>query len=268
MLRLDQMIIEMIEMLQKASFLIDDVEDNAKLRQGFPVAHSIYGIPTVINSANYVYFLCLEKVLTIGHPEAVKIFLHQVLKIHKGQGLDISWRDTYTCPTEAQYKAMSLKKTGGLFGLVVGLMQLFSNYKNDLKPLLNTLSMFYQIRDDYVNLKSKEKSEQQGFCEDLTEGKFSFPAIHAIWSRAESTEVRNILRQRTENVDLKKYCMDYFEKVGSFEYTKQTLQTLESEAYIQIEQLGGNPLLVALVGHLSKLYKNNDQGCLPSDVSI
>ncbi|XP_065536317.1 geranylgeranyl pyrophosphate synthase isoform X1 [Lathamus discolor] len=253
-----QVIIEVTEMLHNASLLVDDIEDNSKLRRGFPVAHSIYGIPSVINCANYVYFLGLEKVLTLDHPDAVKVFTRQLLELHKGQGLDIYWRDTYTCPTEAEYKAMVLQKTGGLFGLAVGLMQLFSNYKKDLKPLLNTLGLFFQIRDDYANLHSKEYSENKSFCEDLTEGKFSFPTIHAIWSRPESTQVQNILRQRTENIDIKKYCVHYLENVGSFEYTRNTLKELESEAYKQIESLGGNPELVALVEQLSKMFKESE----------
>uniref|UniRef100_A0A8C5WIE6 Geranylgeranyl pyrophosphate synthase n=1 Tax=Leptobrachium leishanense TaxID=445787 RepID=A0A8C5WIE6_9ANUR len=251
-----QVIIEITEMLHNASLLIDDIEDNSKLRRGFPVAHSIYGIPSVINSANYVYFLGLEKVLTLSHPGAVSVFTQQLLELHRGQGLDIFWRDTYTCPTEDQYKSMVLQKTGGLFGLAVGLMQLFSTYKINLKPLLNTLGLFFQIRDDYANLYSKEYSENKSYCEDLTEGKFSFPTIHAIWSRPESTEVQNILRQRTENVDVKKYCVHYLEKVGSFEYTKKTLKELEIEAHQHIESLGGNPELVSLIEHLSTMYKD------------
>uniref|UniRef100_A0A8C6E6T6 Geranylgeranyl pyrophosphate synthase n=1 Tax=Moschus moschiferus TaxID=68415 RepID=A0A8C6E6T6_MOSMO len=183
-----QIIIEVTEMLHNASLLIDDIEDNSKLRRGFPVAHSIYGIPSVISSANYVYFLGLEKVLTLNHPDAVKLFTRQLSELHQGQGLDIYWRDNYTCTTEEEYKAMVLQKTGGLFGLAVGLMQLFSDYKEDLKPLLDTLGLFFQIRNDYANLHSKEYSENKSFCEDLTEGKFSFPTIHAIWSRPESTQ--------------------------------------------------------------------------------
>ncbi|XP_034964306.1 geranylgeranyl pyrophosphate synthase [Zootoca vivipara] len=253
-----QVIIEVTEMLHNASLLIDDIEDNSKLRRGFPVAHSIYGIPSVINCANFVYFLGLEKVLTLDHPDAVKVFTRQLLELHKGQGLDIYWRDTYTCPTEAEYKTMVLKKTGGLFGLAVGLMQLFSSYKKDLKPLLNTLGLFFQIRDDYANLHSKEYSENKSFCEDLTEGKFSFPTIHAIWSRPESTQVQNILRQRTENVDIKKYCVHYLEDVGSFEYTRKTLKELEAEAYKQIESLGENPELTALLEYLSKMFKDDE----------
>ncbi|XP_061692956.1 geranylgeranyl pyrophosphate synthase isoform X2 [Syngnathoides biaculeatus] len=254
-----QVIIEVTEMLHNASLLIDDIEDNSNLRRGFPVAHSIYGVPSVINSANYVYFLGLEKVLTLDNPEAVRVFTRQLLELHRGQGLDIYWRDTYTCPTEQEYRNMVLQKTGGLFGLAVGLMQLFSDWKQDLKPLLDTLGLFFQIRDDYANLSSREYSENKSFCEDLTEGKFSFPTIHAIWSRPESTQVQNILRQRTQNLDIKRYCVDYLEKVGSFAYTRQTLRDLEAESYRLIRELGGNPQLESLVELLSHMHQEAER---------
>uniref|UniRef100_A0A8C7S1I2 Geranylgeranyl pyrophosphate synthase n=2 Tax=Oncorhynchus mykiss TaxID=8022 RepID=A0A8C7S1I2_ONCMY len=260
-----QVIIQVTEMLHNASLLIDDIEDSSTLRRGFPVAHSIYGVPSVINSANYVYFLGLEKVLTLDHPEAVHVFTRQLLELHRGQGLDIHWRDTYTCPTESQYRTMVLQKTGGLFGLAVGLMQLFSGWKRDLKPLLDTLGLFFQIRDDYANLNSTEYSENKSFCEDLTEGKFSFPTIHAIWSRPESTQVQNILRQRTENVDIKRYCVDYLEKAGSFAYTRETLRGLEVEAYRLITDLGGNPELEGLVKHLSKMFREPETKSVPEE---
>lgn len=48
---------------------IDDIEDNSILRRGVPVAHSIYGIASTINAANYVLFLGLEKVQQLGHPD-------------------------------------------------------------------------------------------------------------------------------------------------------------------------------------------------------
>ncbi|XP_077468749.1 geranylgeranyl pyrophosphate synthase [Stigmatopora argus] len=251
-----QVIIEVTEMLHNASLLIDDIEDNSTLRRGFPVAHSIYGVPSVINSANYVYFLGLEKVLTLDNPEAVRVFTRQLLELHRGQGLDIHWRDTYTCPTEKEYRHMVLQKTGGLFGLAVGLMQLFSEWKQDLKPLLDTLGLFFQIRDDYANLSSREYSENKSFCEDLTEGKFSFPTIHAIWSCPESTQVQNILRQRTENLDIKRYCVDYLEKVGSFAYTRETLRELEAESYRLIREFGGNPQLESLIKLLSRMHRD------------
>lgn len=50
----------------------------------------------------------------------------------------------------------------------------------DFGPLLDQLGLLFQIRDDYANLLSSEYESNKSFCEDLTEGKFSFPIIHSI----------------------------------------------------------------------------------------
>ena len=52
-----------------------------------------------------------------------------------------------------------------------------------------------------------------------------------------------ILRQRTHNVELKKYCVTLLEKFGSLNYTRQTLEELDAEARAEVAKLGGNPLL-------------------------
>lgn len=52
---------------------IDDIEDNSCLRRGVPVAHSIYGVASTINAANYMFFLALEKVQQLDHPD-VRLF--------------------------------------------------------------------------------------------------------------------------------------------------------------------------------------------------
>ena len=71
--------------------------------------------------------------------------------------------------------------------------------------------------------------------------------------------MQNILHQRTENIDIKKYCVHYLENVGSFEYIRNILKELESKAYKQVDELGGNSELVALVKHLSKMLKEENK---------
>jgi geranylgeranyl diphosphate synthase type 3 len=44
---------------------MDDVEDNSELRRGLPVAHTVYGVPQTINTANYVYFLAVQELLKL-----------------------------------------------------------------------------------------------------------------------------------------------------------------------------------------------------------
>jgi len=241
---------DVIQMLHNASLLIDDIEDNSILRRGIPVAHSIYGVASAINAGNYVYFLGLEKVLGLNHPQATHVFCEQLLELHRGQGMEIYWRDSYICPTEEEYKEMIIKKTGGLFGLAVQLMQLFSTNTKDMGPLMATLGLYFQIRDDYANLNLEEYAENKSFCEDLTEGKFSFPVIHAIRSRPDDKQIINILRQRTKDINVKRYCVSLLDKFGSFQYTRETLLQLDLDARGEIEKLGGNPILEKVLDEL------------------
>ncbi len=47
---------------------VDDIEDNSRLRRGVPVAHSIYGVASTINTANYVYFQASGLLTGLLHP--------------------------------------------------------------------------------------------------------------------------------------------------------------------------------------------------------
>ena len=103
---------------------VDDVEDSSLLRRGNPVAHSIFGTAQTINSANYVYFLALQQLTALPHANfAIQIFTEELLMLHRGQGMDLFWRDTLTCPSEDDYLEMVSNKTGGLFRLAIKLMQ-------------------------------------------------------------------------------------------------------------------------------------------------
>lgn len=66
-------------------------------------------------------------------------------------------------------------------------------------------------------------------------------------------------------MDIKRYCVDYLEKVGSFAYTRETLRGLEAEAYRLITDLGGNPELEGLVKHLSKMFREPETKAGPKE---
>jgi len=118
--------------------------------------------------------------------------------------------------------------------------------------LANKLGLFFQIRDDYANLKLTEYAVNKSFAEDLTEGKFSFPIIHAILCRLYDSRLLNILKQRTESEQVKRYAIEYMNECGSFEYTLAALKTLRDEMLREVEELGGNDVLVSLIQSLSK----------------
>lgn len=256
-----QIIGRVISMLHNASLLIDDIEDNSQLRRGNPVAHKIYGVPQTINSANYVYFLAFQEILALkaqgntsddtqkrlySESDMDQIVTTELLNLHRGQGLDLLWRDTLQCPTEDEYIAMVNNKTGGLLRVSVKLMMACASHNADVDyvPLVNLIGIYFQIRDDYMNLRDDKYSANKGFAEDLSEGKFSFPLVHGIRADTTNRRLLNVLQKRPSTPTLKYHAIDYLrDHSKSFEYTHDVLTILEKRVLDEIERLGGNPML-------------------------
>jgi geranylgeranyl diphosphate synthase type 3 len=99
------------------------------------------------------------------------------------------------------------------------------------------MGIIFQIRDDYQNLSSPEYSHNKGLCEDLTEGKFSFPIIHSIRARPDNMQLINILKLKPEDEQVKRYAVKYMENTGSFEYCRKILTTLTARARRLVEEL-------------------------------
>lgn len=232
-----QIVGNVISMLHTASLLVDDIEDNSLLRRGQPVAHSIFGTAQTFNSGNYVYFLALQEVQKLNSPRAISIFIDALTQLHRGQGMDVFWRDSLICPTEEEYLDMVANKTGALFCLAIELLQIKSTVQLDFLPLVRLLGIIFQICDDYLNLKSTNYTQKKGLCEDITEGKFSFPIIHSIRAKPGNRQLINVLRQKSKEDDVKRYALAYMESTQSFGYTRDFVKILNSEALRMIEDL-------------------------------
>lgn len=108
---------------------------------------------------------------------------------------------------------------------------------SDCVPLVNAIGLLFQILDDYKNLSSSTYTTNKGLAEDLTEGKFSFPIIHAIRSDPSNLVLPNILKQKTTDLEVKKYAIGYMEKVGSFQYTRSVVDELSNRALSLVEEM-------------------------------
>ncbi|KAI0316102.1 isoprenoid synthase domain-containing protein [Amylostereum chailletii] len=261
-------------MLHNASLLIDDIEDDSQLRRGQPVAHKIYGIPQTINTANYVYFLAYQELFSLrpspsDSPSASQaqssaprlysahdldvIVTDELLNLHRGQGQELVWRDSLHCPTEEQYVGMVNNKTGGLFRIAVKLMSTCAttNADVDYVPLVNLIGVYFQIRDDYMNLQDSGYATNKGFAEDLTEGKFSFPIVHGVRADPSNRQLLNILQKRPATPTLKHHAISYLKnRTHSFEYTLKVLRIVERQTLDELHRLGGNPKLEAILNAL------------------
>ncbi|XP_071643917.1 terpene synthase-like [Temnothorax longispinosus] len=240
-----QQIDEIVKIAYNTCILYDDIQDKAILRDGIPVTHSVHGLSCTISATNYVQLIAFEKAFEL-HPVAAKILTEQLLEFHRGQGMDMYWKKNLECPTDNDYQIMAERKAGWLIKLMTKLMKLFSTCETDFSSLLSLLGYYYQIHNDYSNLCICRDMNDQSYCDDLTEGKFSFPIIHALKS-SNSQKIMDILKQRITDTDLKNNCVDLLEELGSLKYTRNTLETLDKKIRREIERLGGNPGLVKML---------------------
>ncbi|KAF8832805.1 hypothetical protein HHX47_DHR1001533 [Lentinula edodes] len=216
------------------------------------VANKVYGVPQTVNAASYivikVYKDALElrgimkddsSIKTGSTPE--EIITEELLNAHRGQGMDILWRDNVKCPTEDEYIDMIKNKTASLFRILIRLMMACATKQKDV--------------------------DTKGFAEDLTEGKFSFPLVHAIRADTSNTQllgkssgsgfhrvssfVTDIIKQRPKSPTLKRQALSYMEKeTKSFEYTLAVLRTLQTRIDEEMKTLGGNFKLEKLLDKL------------------
>ncbi|KAK6530245.1 hypothetical protein TWF694_003609 [Orbilia ellipsospora] len=234
-----------IDKLHSSSLIIDDIEDNSPLRRGQPSAHMVFGTPQSINSANYLFVKCLDEVQSLGG-SAVAIFTEELGSLHVGQGLDLHWTFHEKCPTESEYIQMIDGKTGGLFRMASRLMrnQATRNKTTKVENLMTLLGRFFQIRDDYQNLKSTDYAKQKGTLSDLDEGKYSFILLHALSSPSpNTTKLHSLLKLRSRNPtqtltdEQKELVMRCITRAGSMDYTYNVLEELQDKITEELETI-------------------------------
>ncbi|RDW78973.1 bifunctional terpene synthase/polyprenyl synthetase family protein [Aspergillus mulundensis] len=228
-----KIITETTRMLFDATLMLDDIQDGSQLRRGRPAAHAVFGQPQTINSATYLYVKGSRQLKSLKHSnECGDVFMEELETLAFGQGLELHWRFNTSLPSTKDYLIMVDNKTGGFFRLVLRLLEVESESEPnpELLHLFTLLGRYYQIRDDYLNLASEEYTAKKGFCEDLSEGKFSFPLIHLLQNIASPEHIRGILFRRdgaTElSLEMKQFVLDEMKEVGSLTHTKEVLDGL------------------------------------------
>ena len=271
---------QIIGYLHTASLMIDDIEDGSDKRRGFPAAHIVHGEALTINAANYVYFLALEKVLSLPNASGASIiYAQEILNLHRGQGQDIWWREKKRVPSETEYISMVKDKTGGLFRMAIRLLCCLVEHDDDdssmdeklesmedtpivdikvMLELCDLLAVYFQIRDDFINVFSTKFSEQKGFAEDLTEGKYSFLVVSAVRTLREAKnelaveELVSLLGMHTTDAQLKKRAVELLKQGQAPMYTRQYLVQTKANISRIVERLGGNASMVKILDVLEK----------------
>jgi len=244
--------------LQTLALLVDDIQDGGQMRRGQPAAHIVYGVPATINSAHIECFRVLSSIsnLNANPASCMRIFAEEMIDIHRGQGLDMYWRDHAVCPDVEEYARMALGKTSGLLRIGLRLLMTLTppfidpledkavtpKKLSDLLEFTNLFGVYYQIRDDYLDLVVGGPFEDtKGLACDVEEGKFSFPLIMALRHSTETLagDIERIMEihcARPTDRPSKLEFISLLERVGAFKRTKRYTDI----AYARLEELVGS----------------------------
>jgi len=69
---------------------------------------------------------------------------------------------------------------------------------------------------------------------------------------------KDILKQRTNDTELKRHCVNLLKQYGSLAYTKNVLEELNAKARAEIDRLGGNPFLIKILDDSEEMKRGKN----------
>ncbi len=156
-------IADAIESLHAGSLVIDDVQDDSRLRRGEATLHQLIGVPLAINAGNWMYFRALELLTCAELPEAERSQLVSAMvragrRCHEGQAIDLHARVDRIPPADWKEiaEAISTLKTGVLVELAAQFGCSAANASNPIRSALGSfgcqIGVALQMRNDLDEL--------------------------------------------------------------------------------------------------------------------
>ncbi|XP_058797492.1 terpene synthase-like [Phymastichus coffea] len=191
-----------------------------------------------------VFFITLKRLLELNNPKAVEMYVDSIIFYCVGLYKETDNTKKMICPTISEFEELCLQKCDGITSLPIRIMQILSDTKTDYTHLLHLFTLHGQYVNDTANLCQQQTWDAKAYLEDISEGKFTLPTIHAVRSGTfEGQTVHNILLSKTKDVATLSYCLSLLKKLGSIEFAMNKTRSLEHKIREEIKRLGGNPVL-------------------------
>ncbi len=200
-----------IEFLHTATLLHDDVVDDATLRRGKPVAHSIYGAPITVLVGDFLLARALAIATRTENPKIIRVISEITESMCQGEIQQLSRKGDVNL-TESEYMEVIQRKTGFLIQGACQTGAILAGASEEVENLLSQygyhIGLVFQIADDLLDYTAETDTLGKSVGADLREGKLTLPVIYAL-SRAEGPE-REKMIQVIEN---KTFSQDAFHEL-------------------------------------------------------
>ena len=191
-----------LEMIQSASLLHDDVIDEAMTRRSLPSINALFGNKNAIMFGDVLYSkaFCELTQLADKYPMVPYIVAKSVSTLAIGEMEDVALSESLNLD-EAKYLLMIEHKTAALIeSSAYAAAFLAGKNEEDAKKFLlygRNLGIAFQIIDDVLDIISDEKTLGKPALSDFREGKTTLPYmyLHASLKEADKKRLENAFKK-------------------------------------------------------------------------
>jgi geranylgeranyl diphosphate synthase type I len=238
-----------IEHFHTAALIHDDIADESKMRRGVPCMHLTQGEGLAINAGDLALSSVTGTVLadaTLDDKTKLRVLeelVHMTTRTIEGQALDIGWaRDGRFDLNIEDYLAMATRKTAYYSGgtpLAVGAI-CGGGTEEQVEALRGfgmACGLAFQIQDDILNLVGAQESTRKDFRSDITEGKRTLIAVHAITHSLQGDELATILASHTTAPTMLSIAVDIMQEAGSIDFARDYAIGLVNRAKSKLTEM-------------------------------
>ncbi|HET6351464.1 MAG TPA: polyprenyl synthetase family protein [Coriobacteriia bacterium] len=219
-----------IEHFHTAALIHDDIMDSSLTRRGEPCMHIAEGIGLAINAGDLALSLVTGAVVHDSNlDEHTKLLVlvelvDMTTRTIEGQALDIGWaRDDRFDITVDDYLLMANHKTAFYSGAVpLAIGSIIGGGTSEQTETLRDFGMAaglaFQIQDDVLNLVGTKEATKKDFRSDVTEGKRTLVAVHALQNSPNRERLLAILSSRATDPAVLAEAVDIMNASGSVEF--------------------------------------------------
>ena len=221
-----------IEHFHTAALIHDDIADESTLRRGVACLHITEGEGLAINVGDLALSQVTGSVLGDKRlSESLRLRILEELvemttRTIEGQALDIGWaRDGRFDLDVEDYLQMAERKTAYYSGgtpLAVG--AIIGGGSEEQIEALRAYGMAsglaFQIQDDLLNLTGNKDLLGKDYRSDITEGKRTLIAVHALQHSSHKSELTAILASHTTAPTMLSGAVEIMEDAGSLEFAR------------------------------------------------
>lgn len=229
-----------VEVLHMASLIHDDIVDEATTRRGMPTVYSQFGTKYALYTGDYLFTVCF-KILS-KHASAlstIEFNTSTVERILVGELEQMNSRYNLEMSVKSYLKQIS-KKTAALFSLSAQMGAELSDHtilgKLNAKKIGSDIGMAFQILDDILDYTQNSFKLGKPVLEDMKQGVYSLPLIHAMNHNPESFKIILNKRENINESDASKILF-LIEKYNGCVYARNIAAKYTKKAILRIQKL-------------------------------